>query len=99
MKQDERESAVGSMAEALSVRRNAAVGAVVGLLLAAGVYLFRVLELAGPFNGTRQFPVIGERGWFLVLAFVLASATALLVASLLTVVSLARFLKNAEPVE
>ena len=99
MSEDARESAVGSMAAALSVRRNAAIGVAVGLLFAAVAYLFRVLELAGPFRGTRQFPVLGESGWFLVLAFVLASSTALLVTSLLTVVSLARLLRNAEPVE
>ena len=99
MEQDEREAAVGSMVEALSVRRNAAVGAAAGLSLAALAYVFRVLELAGPFEGTRQFPVFGETGWFLVLAFVLASSTALLVASLLTLVSLARLLKNTDPVE
>jgi hypothetical protein len=99
MDQDERETQVRSMAEVLSVRRNAAIGATVGLLLAAIAYLFRVLELAGPFAGTRQFPVLGETGWFLALAFVLASSTALLVTSLLTVASLARFLKNAEPAE
>ena len=97
MAQDQHETAVGSMAEALSVKRNAAIGAAVGLLLAALAYLFRVLELAGPFGGTRQYPVLGELGWFLVLAFVLASSTALLVSSLLTVVSLARFLQTAEP--
>lgn len=99
MEQDERETRVGSMAEALSVRRNAAVGAAVGLLLAATAYIFRVLELAGPFAGTRQFPLLGETGWFLALAFVLASSTALLVTTLLTVVSLVRLLKNAEPTE
>jgi len=99
MGQDDRESAVGSMAAALSVRRNAAVGVAVGLLLAALAYLFRVLELAGPFVGTRQFPVLGTSGWFLVLAFVLASSTALLVTTLLTVVSLVGLLRNADPAE
>lgn len=99
MSQDEREAAVGPMVEALSVRRNAAVGVGVGLLLGALAYLFRVLELAGPFGGTQQFPGLGEPGWFLLLAFVLASSTALLVTSLLTVVSLARLLRNPEAVE
>ncbi len=99
MEQDDREARVSSMAEALSVRRNAAVGVSVGLLLAVTAYLFRVLELAGPFGGTRQFPLLGETGWFLALAFVLASSTALLVTSLLTVVSLVRLLKHVEPAE
>lgn len=99
MEQDDREAAVGSMVAALSVRRNAAIGVAVGLLLGALAYLFRVLELAGPFGGTRQFPVLGESGWFLVLAFVLASSTALLVTTVLTVVSLLRLLKNAEAAE
>jgi hypothetical protein len=99
MDQDDREARVNSMAEALSVKRNAAVGAGAGLLLAVTAYLFRVLELGGPFAGTRQFPVLGEAGWFLLLAFVLASSTALLVTSLLTVVSLVRFLQNADPAD
>lgn len=99
MEQDQREAAVGSMAEALSVRRNAAIGAAVGLLLAVLAYLIRVLEVFGPFAGTRQFPVLGETGWFLLLAFVLASSTALLVTSLLTVVSLVGLLRNADPAE
>lgn len=99
MEQDQREAAVGSMAEALSVRRNAAIGVAVGLLLAAGAYVVRVLEVFGPFGGTRQFPVLGETGWFLLLAFVLASSTALLVTSLLTVISLVGFLKRVDPAE
>lgn len=99
MTDDARETAVGSMAAALSVRRNAAIGVAVGLLLGTLAYLFRVLELAGPFGGTRQFPVLGETGWFLVLAFVLASSTALLVTTLLTLLTLVRLLKNADPAE
>jgi hypothetical protein len=99
MEQDEREAAVGSMAAALSVRRNAAVGVAVGLLVAVAAYLVRVFELLGPVAGTRAFPVLGETGWFLVLAVVLASSTALLVASLLTVLSLARLLRTADPAE
>ncbi len=99
MSQDEREAAVGPMVAALSVRRNAGVGIAVGLLLAALAYLVRVFELAGPFGGTRQFPVLGETGWFLLLAFVLASSTALLVASLLTVLSLAWLLRDPEAAE
>jgi hypothetical protein len=77
----------GSLIRALDVPRNAAVGAAVGLLLAGGAYAFRVLEVIGPFRGTREYPVLGPEGWFLGLALVLASATALLVALALTVVS------------
>jgi hypothetical protein len=77
----------GSLVQALQVPRNAMLGVLAGVGLAVVVYLFRVLELLGPFAGTRQYPVIGAEGWFLLLAFVLASATALLVTALLTVVS------------
>ena len=83
-----------NLADALDVPRNAAAGAVVGLLLAAGAYLFRVLELVGPFRGTRRYPVLGPEGWFLVLAFVLATTTALLVTFLLTLVSAYRLARQ-----
>jgi hypothetical protein len=80
----------GGLVQALQVPRNATLGVLAGVGLAVVVYLFRVLELLGPFAGTRQYPVIGAEGWFLLLAFVLASATALLVTALLTVVSVYR---------
>lgn len=76
-----------ALVEALSVRRNAAVGAAVGAALAATMYIVRVFELRGPVPGTREYPVLGEAGWFLVLAFVLAATTAMFVAALLTAVS------------
>lgn len=72
---------------AVGLVRNAKRGVVVGALFALSVYLARVLELWGPFRGTREYPVIGPEGWFLLLAFVLASATAMLVTAALTVVS------------
>lgn len=75
------------LVDALNVPRNAAAGVVAGLCLAVGVYALRVLELLGPFGGSQQFPVLGPAGWFALLAFVLASATALLVALLLTLLS------------
>lgn len=84
----------GGVVRALDVPRNAAVGLAVGALVAAGAYLFRVLELGGPFAGTRQFPVVGPEGWFLLLAFVLATATALVVATLLTLVSAYRLARQ-----
>jgi hypothetical protein len=80
--------------EALEVRRNALVGAAVGVALAVLVYLVRVFELIGPVAGTQRYPVIGPEGWFLVLGFVLASATALLVATVLTAVTAYRLTRE-----
>ncbi|WP_426962528.1 DUF7536 family protein [Haloparvum alkalitolerans] len=71
--------------EEFRVRRNAAVGIGVGVLVAVTAYLFRVLELWGPAGGTREYPVLGPEGWFLLLAFVLAIAVGLLVTAALTV--------------
>jgi hypothetical protein len=85
---------VATLVDALDVPRNAAAGVAVGLLLAAAAYAFRVFELGGPFAGTREYPVLGPEGWFLVLAFVLATATALLVAAVLTVVSAYRLARD-----
>ncbi|MFC6826676.1 DUF7536 family protein [Halopelagius fulvigenes] len=85
----------GGLVEALDVPRNAAVGVAAGVTLAAGAYLFRVLELFGPFAGTRAYPILGPEGWFGILAFVLATSTALLVTTLLTVVSVYRLAKDA----
>jgi len=73
--------------DALEVRRNALVGVVAGVALAVAVYLVRVFELIGPVGGTQRYPGIGPEGWFLLLGFVLASATALLVAAALTLVT------------
>ena len=84
----------GGVVQALDVPRNAAVGLVVGAVVAAGAYLVRVLELFGPFAGTRRFPVLGPEGWFLLLAFVLATTTALAVATLLTAVSAYRLARE-----
>jgi len=78
------------LVQALRVPRNAAIGIGVGVALAAVAYLARVLELLGPFAGTREYPVLGPEAWFLVLAFVLATSTALLVTSILTVVETVR---------
>ncbi|AZH24262.1 DUF7536 family protein [Haloplanus aerogenes] len=72
------------LVEALQVRRNATIGVVAGVALAVLVYLVRVFELIGPVGGTQRYPIVGPEGWFLVLGFVLASATALLVTTLLT---------------
>lgn len=75
------------LVDALEVRRNALVGVVAGIALAIVIYLVRVFELAGPVAGSRRYPVVGPEGWFLILGFVLASATALLVAAALTLVT------------
>lgn len=79
---------------ALDLPRNARRGAVVGLALAAVAYLVRVLELFGPFAGTRAYPVLGPEGWFLLLAFVLAASSAMLVTTLLTLVSAYRLARD-----
>ena len=63
-------------------------------LLALLVYLVRVFELIGPVGGTQRYPVIGPEGWFLVLGFVLASATALLVTAALTLVTAYRLTRE-----
>jgi hypothetical protein len=86
--------ATGPLLEALHVRRNAAAGLLAGAALAVGAYLFRVFELVGPFAGTRAFPLLGPEGWFLMLAFVLATAAGLLVATLLTLVSAYRLVRG-----
>ncbi|MFB6160113.1 MAG: hypothetical protein ABEJ61_02945 [Haloferacaceae archaeon] len=87
----------GGLVATLRVPRNAAVGAAAGVALAAATYLVRVLELLGPFRGTRQYPVLGPEGWFLLLAVVLATTTALLVTTLLTLVTAYRLARTAEP--
>lgn len=80
--------------DALRVRRNAAVGVVAGVALAVLGYLVRVFELAGPAAGTQSYPVVGPEGWFLILGFVLASATALLVTAALTAVTAYRLTRR-----
>ncbi|WP_224447939.1 DUF7536 family protein [Haloprofundus salilacus] len=77
----------GGLLQALSVPQHAKVGVASGVALALCAYLFRVLELLGPFGGTQRFPVVGPEGWFMLLAFVLATTTAMLVTAALTVVS------------
>nr|WP_170830576.1 hypothetical protein [Halogranum gelatinilyticum] len=77
----------GGLVQALNVPRNATIGVAVGLLLAVSVYLIRVFELLGPVLGTREYPILGPQGWFVFLAFVLATTSAMLVTALLTLVS------------
>jgi len=78
---------------ALPVRRNVAVGAAVGVGLGGSLYAVRVLEVLGP------APDRGSPLLFLALAFVLASATAGLVFSVLTAVSAYRVLGSAPEAE
>lgn len=85
---------IAGLLETLSVKRNAAVGAAVGVALAVAVYAVRALELLGPAGGTREYPVLGSDGYFLLLAIVLASATTLFVASVLTVTAAIRVLRT-----
>lgn len=84
----------GGLVQALNVRRNAKAGIAVGVLFAVSIYLARVLEVFGPVIGTRKYPVLGPEGWFLFLAFVLATTSAILVAALLTLVSAYRLART-----
>lgn len=78
---------VAVLLDRLCVRRNAVVGGVVGVAVAAVLYAVRVFELLGPVAATQEFPVVGAAGWFLVLAVVLATSTAAVVATVLTLVT------------
>jgi hypothetical protein len=84
----------GGLVRALDVPFNAAIGVAVGLLLALVAYAVRVFELLGPVGGTRQYPGLGPEAYFLLLAVVLASATALLVTVVLTAVSAVRLARE-----
>ena len=68
-----------AIAEALDLRRNAAIGFGAGVLVAALAFAFRVGELAGPTADTRGSPVL-----FLMLAFVLAVTVGTLVTAALS---------------
>lgn len=74
-----------ALLESLNIGQNAKRGAVGGLSLAVIAYLFRFLELWGPLADGRQYPVVGPEGWFLLLAFVLAATSAMLITVVLTV--------------
>ncbi len=81
---DDSDGRPGGLAAALSVRRNAAIGAASGLAVAALAYVARVLELFGP-APTRGSPVL-----FFGLALVLATSVAVLVAVALSAASAVR---------
>jgi len=86
---------------ALEVGRNARIGFGVGVALAALVYVYRVAELGGPVNpavnttnattAAPESPLL-----FLMLAFVLAVSTGVLVTALLTVRSAVHLAREAE---
>ncbi|MFB6154825.1 MAG: hypothetical protein ABEJ22_02950 [Haloferacaceae archaeon] len=79
---------------AVNFPRNAKVGVVVGVVFAVAVYFLRVVSVLGDFTGPREYPVFGPEGWYLMLAFVLASATALLVTTVLTLASAYRLTRS-----
>ncbi|GAB7010188.1 hypothetical protein [Halorubrum trueperi] len=76
--------------ESLAFYRNVRIGFLIGAILAALLYLVRTLELLGPVIDTREYPIFGPDVWFLLLAFVLAATSALLVAIALTVAEAVR---------
>lgn len=89
------DSQPSTLAEALNIKRNVVVGLAVGVGVAVVAYAVRVFELFGPVVTTREYPVIGPEGWFLMLAIVFASATALLVILVLTGLRVARLAKES----
>jgi len=87
-------SGPNNMIEALDVKRNATVGLLVGVGVAALAYIVRIFELLGPVATGREYPVLGEAGWFFMLAVVFAVSTALLVALVLTSVRMVQLVKK-----
>jgi|AntRauTorcE11898_2_1112593.scaffolds.fasta_scaffold34278_2 hypothetical protein len=83
-----------TLVEALAVKRNVTVGLGVGVGVAAVAYAVRVFELYGPVVTTREYPVLGPEGWFLMLAVVFAVSTALLVMLVLTAVQAAALTRD-----
>ncbi len=80
--------------ESLEFYRNVRIGAVAGVVLAAGLYLVRTFELLGPLTEARDYPIVGPELWFLLLAVVLTVTFALLVAVTLTIGEAIRGAKN-----
>ncbi|TQQ80939.1 hypothetical protein EGH24_07225 [Halonotius terrestris] len=81
-------SSTAALIEALGVKRNATIGLLVGFAVAVAGYAIRVFELLGPVGGARSYPIVGPEAWFLLLAVVFASATALAVTLVLTAIRL-----------
>lgn len=80
--------------EALSIKRNAAIGLAIGISVALLLYVVRVFELLGPAPGHREYPILGVGGWFLLLAIVLAVSLAMFVTIGLTVATAIRETKK-----
>jgi len=79
---------------ALAVKRNTIIGVGVGIGVAAVAYLVRIFELLGPVGFERTYPIVGPEAWFLLLAIVFASATALGVVVVLTAIRAVRLSKE-----
>lgn len=94
MSDEQSASGPENMIEALDVKRNAIVGLLVGVGVAALAYVVRVFELLGPVATGREYPILGEEGWFLMLAVVFAVSTALLVVLVLTGVRMVQLVKQ-----
>jgi len=83
-----------ALLDALAVKRNTLVGVGVGIGVAALAYAVRIFELLGPVGFERTYPIVGPEAWFLLLAIVFASATALGVVVVLTAIRAVRLSKN-----
>lgn len=79
---------------ALAVKRNTLVGVSIGIGVAALAYVVRIFELFGPIGFERAYPIAGPEVWFLLLAIVFASATALGVVVVLTAIRAVRLSKD-----
>ena len=84
----------GGLLAALAVIRNTVIGLGVGIGVAALAYLVRIFELLGPVGFERTYPIVGPEAWFLLLAIVFASATALGVVVVLTAIRAVRLSKE-----
>jgi len=91
---DQSTSGPENMLEVLDVKRNAIVGLLIGGGIAALAYIVRVFELLGPVTTGREYPILGEEGWFLMLAVVFAVSTALLVVLVLSAVRMVQLVKQ-----
>ena len=94
MSDEQSASGPESMVEALDVKRNTIAGLLVGGSVAALAYIVRVFELLGPVATGREYPILGEEGWFLMLAVVFAVSTALLVVLVLTAVRMVQLVRT-----
>ena len=84
----------GGLLVALAIKRNITIGVGVGIGVAAVAYLVRIFELLGPVGFERTYPIVGPEAWFLLLAIVFASATALGVVVVLTAIRAVRLSRH-----